>query len=241
MKTAMILGLLTSSILVSSASATEAMDGAMMQKDAMTTSVSGTTMKKDTIMKDDKMMYMSSMSLMTIVKYSGYNWSKDRKKLATMAGIKNYRGTAKENLIIRAYLLSSMSMADTNMTKKDESKVMKKDESSIIKNDSMKKEAGMYSPYSNTAVSAALSSGKMVYLFFAASWCSGCRALDTNITKDLVTLPMNTVIFKVDYDNSTDLKKQYGVTMQHTVVKLNSDATLAKKILGPNSVAEIIK
>ena len=241
MKTAMILGLLTSSLLISGASAMEAMDGAMMQKDMTATSMSDTTMQKDTVMKDDKKMNMSSMSLMAIIKYSGYNWSKDRNKLATMAGIKNYRGTAKENLIIRAYLLSSKSMTDTNMMKKDEPKVMKKDESSIMKNDSMKKEAGMYSPYSNTAVSAALSSGKMVYLFFAASWCPGCRSLDTSITKDLATLPMNTVIFKVDYDNSTDLKKQYGVTMQHTVVKLNSDATLAKKILGPNSVAEIIK
>lgn len=76
MKTAMILGLLTSSILVSGASAMEAMDGAMMHKDTMTTSSSSsssssdTMMHKDTMMKDDKMMMdMSKMSLMAIVKH----------------------------------------------------------------------------------------------------------------------------------------------------------------------------
>lgn len=218
----------------------DSMDHKMMHKDTMTSS--------GTMMESDKMMDMSKMSLQAIVKYYGYNWSKDRKNLATLAGIKNYRGTLKQNLMIRSYLTSSKGMSNANIMKKedammkmDESKIIKKNESSMMKNDSMKKEVGMYSPYSSNAVSAALSSGKTVYLFFAASWCPACRSLDAGITGDLASIPKNVAIFKVDYDNSTDLKKQYGVTMQHTVVKLNSDATLAKKILGPNSVAEIVK
>ncbi|MBP9779246.1 thioredoxin family protein [Candidatus Gracilibacteria bacterium] len=237
-KTTLIFGLITSSILVSGVSAMKTMDGGMMHKDTMMTA-SGTIIKKET------MMDMSKMSLQAIVNHHGYNWSKDRKKLAMMAGITNYRGTVKQNLMIRAYLLSDIGMKDAmmkkdsmvnttdTMMKKDE---MKKDESKVLK-----KAVGMYTPYSSTAVSSALAEGKTVYLFFAASWCPACRSLDSSITGNMTTIPENTVIFKVDYDNSTDLKKQYAVTMQHTVVKLNKDASLMKKIIGPTSIADIIK
>jgi hypothetical protein len=48
-----------------------------------------------------------------------YTWAKDRQMLAEKAGITGYRGTMKQNLVIRAYLMGMMKdkmMKDT-MTK----------------------------------------------------------------------------------------------------------------------------
>lgn len=58
-------------------------------------------------------------------------------------------------------------------------------------------------------------------LFFHASWCPQCRALDESIKSS--TLPDDTVILKVDYDSNQALRQKYGVTIQTTVVKINDD------------------
>lgn len=58
-------------------------------------------------------------------------------------------------------------------------------------------------------------------LFFHAPWCIECRGFEMAI-KDS-TIPAGTQILKVDYDSSTDLRKQYGVTIQSTFVRVNSD------------------
>ncbi len=51
---------------------------------------------------------------------------------------------------------------------------------------------------------------------------------------------MDTLIVRVDYDDSTELKKKYGVVTQHTTVVLNSDGTLASKKIGARTVAEVL-
>lgn len=58
-------------------------------------------------------------------------------------------------------------------------------------------------------------------LFFHASWCPQCRALDESIRTS--ALPDDTVIIKVDYDSNQALRQKYGVTIQTTVVKINDD------------------
>ncbi len=232
----MILGLLVSLSLVASVSAVTMTDSAMMKKDTMMTTDAMTMKKYD------------RMSVVALAKQMGYNWQSDRTKLAKMAGVRGYHGTAKQNLIIRSYLFKSMKMnmttGDTIMKEDDammmDDKMMRKD--TMMKDDSMmKKEVGMYSQYSATAVSASLASGKSVYLFFHATWCPGCRALDTAISGDLASIPVGSVIYKVDYDTNEALRQQYGVTNQHTVVKLNSDGTSMKKVTGPMSVMGIVK
>ena len=99
---------------------------AMMKKDPLTTDSSmikhNDMMTGSTVTTGDKMMTtdMTKMSLIEIAKHCGYTWSKDRVKLAKMAGIKNYRGSVKQNAAIRAYLLSDKGMADAaTMMKKD--------------------------------------------------------------------------------------------------------------------------
>lgn len=56
-------------------------------------------------------------------------------------------------------------------------------------------------------------------LFFHASWCPQCRALDESIKAS--ELPSGVTIFKVDYDSNQSLRAKYGVTLQTTVVKVD--------------------
>lgn len=64
-------------------------------------------------------------------------------------------------------------------------------------------------------------------LFFYASWCPKCRALEADINKNGV--PSGKTIFKVDFDNSQDLKQKYGVTLQTTLVKVDSEGNQISK------------
>jgi thiol-disulfide isomerase/thioredoxin len=84
----------------------------------------------------------------------------------------------------------------------------------------------------------ALASGQRVVLFFHATWCPSCKALDKTLSDD--TVPSDAIIFKVDYDTSTDLKKKYRVVAQHTTVVLNADGTEKSKKLGARNIMEIL-
>lgn len=67
-------------------------------------------------------------------------------------------------------------------------------------------------------------------LFFHASWCPKCRALDADITAN--TVPGGMTIFKVDFDTALDLRQTYGVTLQTTIVYVDDDGdVLAKGVL----------
>lgn len=78
--------------------------------------------------------------------------------------------------------------------------------------------AGAYVEYSEAALADA--EGERV-LFFHASWCPQCHALDDSIQANGV--PDGVTILKVDYDSNQGLRQQYGVTQQTTVVALDAD------------------
>ncbi len=87
--------------------------------------------------------------------------------------------------------------------------------------------AGAYLEYSDGII--AKTAGTKV-LFFYASWCPNCRALEKDIKAG--PIPADLTIIKVDFDNSTDLRQKYGVTLQTTVVYVDDDgAELAKEVL----------
>lgn len=71
---------------------------------------------------------------------------------------------------------------------------------------------------------------KMIALFFHADWCPTCRTADAEISERVSELPNDSIVFKVDYDTATNLRQEFGVTQQHTVVFINTDqkATLRK-------------
>jgi thiol-disulfide isomerase/thioredoxin len=85
---------------------------------------------------------------------------------------------------------------------------------------------GSYVDYKEGVI-AATSGTKL--LFFHASWCPQCRALEADIKQKGV--PSGVTIIKVDYDTSQKLRQQYGVTLQTTVVRVDDNGNLVKKFV----------
>jgi thioredoxin 1 len=81
--------------------------------------------------------------------------------------------------------------------------------------------------------------GDDVVLFFAASWCSTCRRTRANIEADLAGIPPGLVIVVVDYDAATDLRRQYGVRVQHTFVQIDADGAELKRWAGSLTAQQI--
>lgn len=77
--------------------------------------------------------------------------------------------------------------------------------------------AGSYETYSEEAVAAA--DGRIL-LFFHASWCPQCRAIEDDIRAQGV--PAGVTILHVDYDTNQELRQRYGVTLQTTFVEVDS-------------------
>ncbi len=86
--------------------------------------------------------------------------------------------------------------------------------------------AGTYVDYSSTAIADA--SGTKL-LFFHAPWCPQCRELEADIKANGV--PADVTIIKVDYDSEQSLRQKYGVTLQTTIVKVDSDGNLVEKFV----------
>lgn len=79
-------------------------------------------------------------------------------------------------------------------------------------------------------------------LFFHAAWCPECRAFEQAIESSGV--PEGVQILKVDYDSSQDLRSKYGVTVQTTFVRIDSDGNLLSRWVGygeDKSVTAIIE
>lgn len=89
-----------------------------------------------------------------------------------------------------------------------------------------------YQDYDETAVQAALVNGNKVAYFFHASRCPTCRSLEEDIMANPTAFGDDVSIFKVDYDTATELKQQYGVTTQHTIVLIDQDMNELQKDIG---------
>jgi len=79
-----------------------------------------------------------------------------------------------------------------------------------------------------------------IVLFFHASWCPSCRALNSDIEKNIDKISPNVTILKTDYDKETALRKEYSVTSQHTLVQIDKNGTLIKKWSGGSKLENII-
>lgn len=66
-------------------------------------------------------------------------------------------------------------------------------------------------------------------LFFKADWCPTCNILEKDIEDNLDKIPENTVIIQADFDKETELKKQYKVASQHTLIELDNNNEEIKK------------
>jgi thiol-disulfide isomerase/thioredoxin len=78
-----------------------------------------------------------------------------------------------------------------------------------------------------------------VVLFFNAQWCSTCKVARDNITADPAAIPSGLTIVTVDFDEATELKQRYGVTLQHTFVQIDAEGTELAKWSGSTTAEEI--
>lgn len=80
--------------------------------------------------------------------------------------------------------------------------------------------------------------GKVV-LFFHASWCPDCVKTEANLNADPAAIPAGLTIVQVDFDDSSDLKKEYGITQQFTFVSISPDGDARQKWTGTYTAKEI--
>lgn len=99
--------------------------------------------------------------------------------------------------------------------------------------------AGTFTTYDESLLANAEDGS--VILFFHASWCPSCRALERDINSDLSAIPDGVTILQIDYDEATALKKKYGVTRQHTLVQVDADGNEIKKLTGlTNTLNQVV-
>jgi thioredoxin-like negative regulator of GroEL len=100
-------------------------------------------------------------------------------------------------------------------------------------------ESNGYVEYDAAMVQEATEAGKDVVLFFHADRCPSCRALEEDVNENVSDINENTVLVKVDYDTAEDLKAQYGVTAQHTLVYLDENGEEKMKERGSMTLTEV--
>ncbi len=125
------------------------------------------------------------------------------------------------------------------MMKKDEGTTMDKKVDTMVKDESAMMKAGTYESYDASKIAIA-SATHHVVLFFRASWCPTCRAIDGDIKAHLKDIPESLTILDVNYDNSAELKKKYGVTYQHTFVQVDAQGNLIKKWSGSPTLSALV-
>ena len=116
--------------------------------------------------------------------------------------------------------------------------VMMKDESSMKKDGEMMVHGGTYEAYSAEKIAWA-QNGKVV-LFFRASWCPTCRAVDGDIKKNIMAIPKDVTILDVNYDTEIALKQKYGVTYQHTFVQVDASGNQITKWSASPTLAALL-
>lgn len=137
----------------------------------------------------------------------------------------------KENLDTKDSMMKDSAVQTDNMIKKDETSMMDT-------GDTMMK-AGSYEVYTPEKIALASPTHDVV-LFFRASWCPTCKALDADIKTNLSKIPSSLTILDIDYDKSSDLKRKYGVTYQHTFVQVDKDGNLIKKWSGSSTLTALV-
>lgn len=123
---------------------------------------------------------------------------------------------------------ATSSAMSTSSEAPETSAAMDKDAKDGMKKDSMEKDSMnkggefvTYEQYMEHSDAAMHHDGRTV-LFFDASWCPDCQKLKNALSSEHDVIPADVTVVDVDYDSHNDLRKQYGVTMQHTFVEVDA-------------------
>lgn len=97
--------------------------------------------------------------------------------------------------------------------------------------------APRYYVYSPAALERAHEISERVILYFWAPWCTSCSSLDVEIEKNPEIIPSDAVVLRIPYDSSTELKRKYSVTTQHTFVLIDAENEPVKFVVGGDPAA----
>lgn len=134
-----------------------------------------------------------------------------------------------------------MQKADEVMEKDvmEKDAMMEKSDDAMQKDDAMMAmEKGGYMPYDASKLAFA-EKGKVV-LFFHASWCPTCIALDKDIRANVANIPADVLILDVDYDSAKELRQKYAVTTQHTLVQVDAAGDEVTKWVGSQNLTALL-
>lgn len=93
-------------------------------------------------------------------------------------------------------------------------------------------------PYTAATLAAAQKADKPTALFFRADWCPTCRAQDKVLQKLKAEPGLDVTVLEVNYDNEKDLKRQYKIQTQSTMVVLHGEKERGR-LVGDTSEAGI--
>jgi len=97
--------------------------------------------------------------------------------------------------------------------------------------------SGIFTDYDPSLLAA----GETNILFFHADWCPSCRGLENDLNANLGAIPAGVNILKLDYDSETELKREYGVIRQHTLVVVDGDGNEVRKLTGlTNTLDQVV-
>ncbi len=167
---------------------------------------------------------------------------KEAQMAAEKAAMEEQAMMEKKEMEAKAMMEKDEAMVkDEGMTDKVDTMGATEEVDTMKKDEMMKDEAtvGAYLPYE--ASKLAMANDGDVVLFFRASWCPSCRALDGDIKASLSDIPAGVTILDVDYDTATALKQKYGVTTQHTLVQVAADGSMIAKWSGGSTLASVIE
>ncbi len=85
-----------------------------------------------------------------------------------------------------------------------------------------------FTPFTKEAFAQATASGKTTLVFFHAPWCPICKAQEPKVLAHLNGDARDVVAFKVDYDSSTELRKEMKVEKQSTLILYDGTKEVAR-------------
>lgn len=77
-------------------------------------------------------------------------------------------------------------------------------------------------------------------LFFTTTWDQDSKKIDKDIMKNQSKIPMDTIIFKVNYDTEKELKEKYHITTQNTFVQINEKGKEIQQWTDSKTLNEIL-
>ncbi|MBU3669003.1 MAG: thioredoxin family protein [Candidatus Taylorbacteria bacterium] len=144
-------------------------------------------------------------------------------------------------LIVYTHISSGEEKKNTNVGTSTNRELVKEVQG-LVKNEKIYFEEnakGIYEAYAPEKIS--LAKDHKVILFFKADWCPSCVTADQSLNKEFAVIPKDIAILKVSYDTEHELRKRYGVTVQHTFVQIDGKGDLVTKWLGGTTVTDILR